>query len=190
MHLRGNGIGLSLATLVVAVILSGCAKDEPRRLEGGRLGQVTTNNQAAPRRGHMAPDFLLRDTTNHSVRLSDFKGKAVLINFWATWCGPCLMEMPSLDTLYQRNRDKDFVVLAVAGDDEGNAAVRPFVKRFHLSFPTLLDPEMEVNDLYQVRTIPASFLVDRKGYIRDIVFGSVDWSAPDAQALIDTLLNL
>lgn len=180
----------SIALFVLAASLYACSREKAGGPERSRLHSGPTNNQMAPIRGHLAPDFLLRDIEDRPVRLSDFKGKVVLINFWATWCGPCLVEMPSLEALYERNREKDFVVLAVSGDEEGKTVIRPFAARFHLTFPALADPEMRVNDLYRVRTIPASFLVDRKGYIRDILFGSINWSGAEAQTLVDTLLTL
>ncbi|MFN3740801.1 MAG: TlpA disulfide reductase family protein, partial [Thermodesulfovibrionales bacterium] len=112
-----------------------------------------------------APDFSLNDLNGKSVKLSDFKGKVVLLNFWATWCNVCVDEMDSLNKAYRDMKGKGFVVIAVS-IDQSKKPVSDFVKLKGLEFPVLLDPEKEVYfDRYAGFGLPISFLIDKKGNI-------------------------
>jgi peroxiredoxin len=106
-------------------------------------------------------DFTLTDLQGKSWTLRDLKGKVVLVNFWATWCPPCRKEMPDLQTLYERFKDRGFVVLAIS--DEERTKVEPFITERKVSYPVLLDAERKVNDLFQIEGIPKSFVYDREG---------------------------
>lgn len=114
--------------------------------------------------GSAAPDFELKDLSGKSVRLSDLQGHPVLINFWATWCGPCEVEMPAIQARYESHQP-DLAVLAV-NFDEPEQDVRQYVERLGLTFEILFDPGAKVQDLYRVRGYPTSFLVDADGVIR------------------------
>jgi cytochrome c biogenesis protein CcmG, thiol:disulfide interchange protein DsbE len=121
-----------------------------------------------------APDFALKTSDGTDIRLSDLRGKVVLLNFWATWCPPCKAEMPDLDALYREyGSAHDFVVLGV--DMEENAQeVRDFASRGHISFPLLLDDNGLVSaQLYAVRSLPTSMIIDREGRIRDAWIGQI-----------------
>lgn len=117
-----------------------------------------------------APDFSLDTLSGERIRLSDLKGQVVLINFWATWCGPCEAEMPLIEDRYTTYQESGFTVLAV-NVDEPVDVIRPFVDQYALSFPILLDPDSLVHDLYRVRGYPTSLLVDREGLIRVVHVG-------------------
>jgi peroxiredoxin len=119
----------------------------------------------------LAPEFTLEDLTSSQVSLTDLRGKVVLLNFWATWCGPCQEEMPSLESLYRRYQDKNFVVLGVSLDEEGWAAIDAFTKRIPVTFPILLDAKQATSDLYQVYRIPETYLIDTNGQIVDKFVG-------------------
>lgn len=110
-------------------------------------------------------DFTLTDLQGKAWNLKDLRGKVVLVNFWATWCPPCRKEMPDLESLYRRfkdkNKDQDFVVLAISDEDE--AKVRPFVAERSITYPVLLDPGRKVNGQFQIEGIPRSFVYDRGG---------------------------
>ncbi len=106
-------------------------------------------------------DFTLADLQGKAWHLQDLRGKVVLVNFWATWCPPCRKEMPDLDALYNRFKDRGFVVLAIS--DEEAAKVSPFISERKISYPVLLDPGRKVNDAFIVEGIPKSFVYDRSG---------------------------
>lgn len=106
-------------------------------------------------------DFTLVDLTGRSWHLRDLKGKVVLVNFWATWCPPCRKEMPDLQALYDKYKDRGFLVLSIS--DEETAKVSPFIAERKISYPVLLDPGRKVNDAFVVEGIPKSFVYDREG---------------------------
>ena len=138
---------------------------------------------------HSAPSFELPAPDGRMGKLSDYSGKVVLLNFWATWCSPCLKEMPGMELLWKKYRDQGLVVLGVSNDQKNfGKRVNTFIKRVDLSFPILLDTESEVSDLYDVSGIPVSFLISRDGKILAEVVGVREWSSPEAFALVEDLL--
>ncbi|MGH8068541.1 MAG: peroxiredoxin family protein [Candidatus Entotheonellia bacterium] len=137
----------------------------------------------------IAPDFALPDLEGKARRLSDFQGKVVLLNFWATWCPPCRAEMPSMETLYQAYQNQGFVILAVSSDVQGASIVQPFMVEYRLSFPALLDMTGRVSGMYGVRSIPTSYLLDRQGRVVSREIGARNWANAEARALIASLLN-
>ncbi|MBA5865795.1 MAG: redoxin domain-containing protein [Nitrospira sp. CR1.3] len=139
--------------------------------------------------GEAAPNFQLRDIEGRMVALSDLRGKVVLLNFWATWCGPCRVEMPAMEQLYRTYPRKDFEILAVSTDPQGVAVTRPFQQENHLSFPILHDAEYRVGLTYGARSLPMTFMVDRQGVVRQQIFGARDWGAPEAHQLVQMLIN-
>ncbi len=148
-------LGLSLA-VAGGVALAGRNEDE----QGSDTGL-----QVAPVRGALAPDFTLVNLEGENVSLSDFQGQPVMINLWATWCGPCRIEMPTIQSRFEKYRDEGFIVLAV-NFDERKADVQAFGDEFGLTFQILLDPGAKVQKLYRTRSYPTSFFVDRKGVIQ------------------------
>jgi len=115
--------------------------------------------------GKIAPDFTLSDLDGRTVRLSDLRGKVVLVNLWATWCAPCLAEMPDLAALYKTYQAEGFVILGV-NDQERKETVSEFLARSPLPYPILLDPDSRVASAYGVDYLPASFVIDRRGVLR------------------------
>ena len=115
--------------------------------------------------GQSAPDFVLKSTTGENLRLSEYRGDVVMINFWATWCGPCRDEMPLLDELYSRYQRVGFSLLGVNIDDDTRRAMA-MVEELGVSFPVLFDEKKEVSKLYEVEAMPVTVLVDREGTVR------------------------
>ncbi len=120
--------------------------------------------------GQAAPDFSLKSSTGENLRLSEFRGDVVMINFWATWCGPCRQEMPLLDELYDRYQRVGFNLLGVNIDDDSSRAMK-MVADLGVSFPVLFDARKEVSKLYQVNAMPVTVLVDRDGNVRHVHHG-------------------
>jgi len=144
----------------------------------------------APSLGHLAPDFVLTTLDGREVRLSDYRGHVVFLNFWATWCGPCKVEMPTMERLYREYRRQGFAILAVSTDEEGAVVTRPFRDSLGLSFTIAHDPENRVMRLYGVRSLPVTFLVNREGVLVERFFGSQDWLAPEKRDVIRSLLKI
>jgi peroxiredoxin len=137
---------------------------------------------AAPQQGFLAPDFELPTTDGETIRLSDLRGQAVLVNLWATWCPPCRAEMPAIETVYNEYKDDGFIVLAVDMTYQDElSAVPSFVNEHGLTFPILLDETGAVAQAYQLRSLPSSFFINREGIIHEVVIGG-----PMAEALLRT----
>jgi len=120
--------------------------------------------------GQPAPDFALKSSTGANMRLSEYRGDVVMINFWATWCGPCRQEMPLLDELYTRYQRVGFNLLGVNIDDDSRRAMK-MIEELGVSFPVLFDARKEVSELYEVEAMPVTVLVDREGRVRHVHHG-------------------
>jgi thiol-disulfide isomerase/thioredoxin len=143
-------------------------------------GTTTEGDIPAPQKGFLAPDFQLETFGHETYRLSDLRGKPVLINFWASWCPPCRSEMPAIQKVYDEYRDQGFEVLAVNSthqDNLGDAITFAQIRR--LTFPILLDRDGSVGRQYEIRSLPTTFFVDSEGIIQDVVIGG-----PMAEALL------
>jgi thiol-disulfide isomerase/thioredoxin len=134
-------------------------------------GCTGSASEYGPEIGKLAPDFTLNGLDGQEVSLSGFRGRPVLLNFWATWCGPCQMEMPLLQEVYEKWTGTGLVLLAV-NLREDPASVREFVEGAGYTFPVLLSPGNDVPLAYNIRGIPATFFVDADGVIRDIKIGA------------------
>jgi thiol-disulfide isomerase/thioredoxin len=133
-------------------------------------------------------DFSLPLVEGKTRSLGSYKGKVVFLNFWATWCGPCRSEMPSIESLYKKFGDKGFEILAV-NCAEDKATVSSYLKNGGFSFPVLLDPDGRVSLNYGVQSIPTTFLIDRDGMIVLRLIGSIDWNTPKIHAAMESLLS-
>ena len=130
-----------------------------------------------PRIGESAPDFSLQDSTR-TVALHDFKGKVVVLNFWATWCPPCVDEMPSLVQMQSRLHDKGVTVLAVSVDVDENA-YNKFLKDHAVDLLSVRDPNQKSNSLYGTFKYPETYIIDRDGVVRRKFIGPVNWTQPE-----------
>jgi peroxiredoxin len=136
------------------------------------------SNQVAIKDNLPAPDFTFPGLDGKMVRLSDYKGKVVLVNIWATWCPPCVDEMPSMEKLYQKLKGENFEILAVSIDEPGLKAVAPFMKKSNLTFPALIDSEGTIKAVYEITGVPESFIIDQQGILIKKIVGPVDWATP------------
>lgn len=140
--------------------------------------------------GKMAADFTLPGLDGSQISLSSLRGKVVFLNVWATWCGPCREEMPSIERLYEEfAKEPDFVVLAVSQDSEGRGAVDSYVRQNGYKFRVLLDPRNEVGDAYDVSGIPETFIIDRTGRIVAHHVGPYDWGQADMREALRELID-
>jgi peroxiredoxin len=137
-----------------------------------------------------APDFSLPDLDGNSHRLSSFRGKVVLLSFWATWCSPCRAAMPSLEAVYQTYKHQGLEVVAVASDVQGVEVVQPFVTEHRLTFLTLQDTTTYVTRFYGVTTLPTTYVLDREGRLVTVEIGNHDWTTAEARALIASLVDM
>ena len=138
--------------------------------------------------GKPAPDFSLPSLGGKKVSLSEFKGKAVFINFWATWCPPCKDEMPSMERVYREQKANGFEILAVS-IDKGTKEVEAFRKEHGLSFPILLDPDMLVAAIYELAFVPTTYLIDRSGNVVHRETQYRDWADAESRKLLEKILK-
>jgi peroxiredoxin len=136
-----------------------------------------------------ADAFTVRDVDGKPVSLSDFKGKVVLLNFWATWCPPCAREMPSMEKLYQAYSAKGFAIVGVSVDVGASRSVKEFAQKLKVTFPILHDRDSIVSRHYSVPGVPTSYLIDRRGRIVYRVLGEYDWFGSEAQKAVTGLLQ-
>jgi peroxiredoxin len=178
-----------LVLILLTLSLPACDADPESKAISARDTQADASLTEAPHVGHVAPDFLLQTLDGRDMQLSDYRGHIVFLNFWATWCGPCKIEMPAMEKLYREFRPKGFAVVAVSSDAEGAAVTRPYRDALGLSFTIALDPEMLVSRRYGVRSLPLTFLVNREGVITHQIFGARDWGESEARNGIRQLLR-
>jgi cytochrome c biogenesis protein CcmG/thiol:disulfide interchange protein DsbE len=150
----------SIVVGLVLLVLSGC-------YSGSRPSRI----------GSAAPDFTVRDS-DRSVTLSQFKGQVVVLNFWATWCPPCIEEMPSLVEMQQRMKSKGVTVLAVSVDANGND-YRRFLRDHNVNLLSVRDADQKSNELYGTFKFPETYIIDRNGVVRRKFIGAVDWTEPE-----------
>jgi peroxiredoxin len=133
-------------------------------------------------------DIDLKDLNGATIRFSDFKGKIVFLNFWTTWCPSCRYEMPSMENLYTKFKDKDFVVVAI-DMQEPASSVKKFFKEYKLTFMALLDSDGKVADLFGIRSIPTTFILDKRGRIIGGAVGARKWDSKKSEALFEYLIS-
>jgi peroxiredoxin len=148
-------------------------------LSNGALAEETTR----------AGNFTLKSLQGEEISLDQYKGKYLLVNFWATWCGPCKMEMPSLEALYQRFKTEKFDILAISNDMFGETVVEPYIKANNLSFTILLDKQLKVSYQFGVVSLPTTFLIDPQGNIIGARQGAENWVEPETLLYFEQLLQ-
>lgn len=182
-----------VAFVGIVMLIVGQMREGSRggREEVPHVGATHESEESAPiAAGGKAADFKLEALDGSTVSLDQLKGKVVFLNVWATWCGPCREEMPSMETLYDEFRaNRDFVMLAVSQDTKGKVVVAPYVEKNGYHFKILLDPENKVGEAYEVSGVPETFIIDRQGRIVAHHMGAFDWSRPDVKDALKQLLE-
>jgi peroxiredoxin len=144
-----------------------------------------TTGSKPPRIGSAAKDFSVQDA-DRSVNLNQFRGQVVILNFWATWCPPCVEELPSLIDMQDRMRGKGVVVVGVSIDVDGDAYHR-FIKQRNVNFLTVRDPEQKVASVYGTSGWPESYIIDRQGVLRRKIVGPINWDSPEMMQFLSKL---
>ena len=136
--------------------------------------------------GQQAPDFSIKDQSGKLIKLSDYRGKVVFLNIWATWCGPCIQEMPAMETLNQAFKDRKFQMIAITVDNDWKE-VNEFYKEHNLTLPAFLDPGHQIANIYKVNKYPETFLIDANGYVVKHVWVA-RWSDPQVMKTVENLI--
>jgi peroxiredoxin len=157
-------IQIAAVAATVALIVVSCSR--PSNLP---TGELKSEGQRKP-----APNFTLKDADGNPVNLVDYRGKVVLVNFWATWCGPCEMEVPWFVEFEQKYKDQGFAVLGVSMDDDGWKSVRPYVASHKINYRVVIGSEMVSQQFGEIEALPTSFVLDRQGRIASHHEGLVD----------------
>ncbi|MGB9649010.1 MAG: TlpA disulfide reductase family protein [Stellaceae bacterium] len=177
-------VAAALMFLLVSPVLRAADEGESDVPDRTKLGEFVPSSQPFP-----APEVSLADPTGQTVELSGLRGKPVIVNLWATWCGPCLREMPSLERLQSRLGER-IAVLAVSEDRGGDKAVEPFIAKLGLkSVKVYLDPKSEVGHAFGARGLPTSFLIDREGKVLGRIEGAAEWDSPKILGVLEPLLS-
>ena len=135
-----------------------------------------------PRIGSPALDFTIQDS-ERKVTLREFRGQVVVVNFWASWCPPCIAETPSLVRMQKRLAGKNVVVVGISADEDDNA-YRAFLKKYDISFVTVRDPTAKIQHLYGTVQIPESYIIDRQGNLRRKIVNAIDWESPEIMTFL------
>jgi len=152
-------------------------------------GQNSGQRVKIIREGDRAPEFSLLSLDGKTASLSSYRGKVVMVHFWATWCPPCVEELPTLERLYRSYAGRDLDILAVSVDEGGAGAVGQFMQKNRFALPVLLNPDQSVARQYGTFKFPETYLIDREGIVRRKVIGAADWMSPEAQKVIQTMLE-
>lgn len=178
MPFMGSPRAMGMLAAAIFLLLSACSTgSDPSE----------SSLKAESQRRH-APDFALRDSQGKIVRLSDYKGKVVLLNFWATWCGPCKLEIPWFVEFERQHKDRGFAVLGISMDEDGWDVVMPFVSRIGINYRVLMGDDVVAQLYGGVDSLPTTFLIDREGRIARVHIGLVSRSSyeRDLKELLQT----
>ena len=170
--------GLALLTgFALGWVIYGCSPSRP----------VHAASLKPDKDRHLAPDFALKDADGRTVRLSDYKGKVLLLDFWATWCGPCKIEIPWFMDFERKHKDKGFSVLGVSMDDDGWESVKPFVNQLNINYRIVMGNDATADKFGGIEALPTTFLIDREGKIAAVHVGLA--SKSDIEDAIEELLQ-
>lgn len=166
-----------IALLAWGVLDAGHAPGNPDLPQKGEQAQGQKGTEVGVQKGNLAPDFELQTLAGETMRLSDFKGKKVILNLWATWCPPCRAEMPDMQKFYAENKEKDVVILGVnlTSSEPNQESVSAFLAEYGITFPVVLDVDKSVSKQYQAISVPTSYIIDSRGVIQQKWIGPMDY---------------
>src|SRR5437870_6073925 len=168
------------------------APASPARKRGGRVlplaEAIKELDLIKPARQKLADDFTVSTPRGESFRLGDQRGKVVMVNFWATWCPPCLEEMPAMERLYRRHKEAGLTLVAISVDADPKK-IGPLVSEHKLTMPIGVDPKMELAQTYGVRALPSSFVVGRDGNLAALAIGPRHWYNDAAHSLVEGMMR-
>jgi peroxiredoxin len=144
----------------------------------------------SPKNEKLAPNFTLETTTGKKINLKDFKGKAVLLNFWATWCEPCKKELPSMQKIYDELKPDGIEIIGVSIDRNKKEQVKKYIRKYNLTFPILLDPNQKVRKDYFILGLPTSYLIGSDGKLKGFISGARQWDSKASKEMLSTLMSL
>jgi len=163
--------------LFVVFVFTACGSEETKSVEKRDVNgpKIVTGIEI----GNKVPDFMLYDLNLNKKEFKEFKGKPIVLNFWATWCPPCREEMPTVQSFYEKNREKGVEVIAVSVDQDSNKKVEEFIKKTGYSFPVYYDYGSILSRRFFISSIPTTYFIDRHGIIVDKKIGGFDWNTID-----------
>jgi peroxiredoxin len=169
-----NWVNRSLcgSTIAAAILLSACSSSLKEMLRPESSGPVRTAVKDEKDR-KAAPDFTLKDSNGAQVKLSEYRGKVVLLNFWATWCGPCKIEIPWFMDFEQKYKDQGFAVLGVSMDEDGWEAVKPYIASKKINYRVMVGDDTVGNLYGGIESLPSTFVIDRDGKVASVHIGLV-----------------
>jgi len=175
--------------LALGLAVSGCSGEpEQNVFARGEITGVSMDSTQSPQIGELAPDFYFETPEGGATSLSELKGSPVLVNFWATWCGPCVHEMPFIQQVYEERQGEELALLAInIGESPSQAA--DFMQSYGFSFPVLLDSQAAVAQRYNIQYIPTTFLIDKEGIIQEMKVGSFQ-SKAEIESSLSKLINV
>jgi peroxiredoxin len=187
-RLRRTAVAVLVIGAIVAAIWWLESRDDAGVSPGGeRYGPIalpaalhTADVKVAPEQGSLAPDFLLESLDGNEVRLSEYRGQPVVLNFWATWCAPCRKEIPQFVDAYERFREDGLVIVGV-NLQEGKSIARGYVEDYGMQFPVAIDVDGEVGDAYRLLGLPVTYFIDRDGVVRGVFTGPFEERARDTE---------
>lgn len=164
------------AVILVLVVMAACTRKE-------------ANKPAMPVEKSPAPEVIVNSLAGAPLKLSDLKGKVVLLNFWATWCPPCRSEIPSMMKLNKTMAGKPFQMVAISIDEGGKPAIESFFQESGFSLPAYTDADNQAAKIYGVTGVPETFIIDRQGVIVKKVIGPMEWDSPEVTAFLENLMK-
>jgi thiol-disulfide isomerase/thioredoxin len=175
----GQGLLAWVTALFLGIVCVGAGADPYSKIDIKPIKDKNT-----------VPNISLESLKGGKVELRNaMKGKVVFLNFWATWCGPCKEEMPSMEALYKQYQDKNFLFLTISVDYEGLTPVKAFIEKTKYTFPVLLDPKNDTLDLFAVTRIPTTFIIDKEGRMIGRALGPRNWKCPEVESILNQLIG-